>query len=67
MSRFEWDDKKAARNLAKHGVTFAEAQEVFDDPLAGVRPDPAHAEREERDLIVGHTPWTAPAGILYQT
>ena len=31
---FEWDADKAARNLAKHGVTFAEAMTVFGDPLA---------------------------------
>lgn len=29
---FEWDDTKAARNLAKHGVSFAEATFAFDDP-----------------------------------
>jgi uncharacterized DUF497 family protein len=26
---FEWDYRKAAGNLAKHGVTFDAAQEVF--------------------------------------
>jgi uncharacterized protein len=29
---FEWDKKKAARNLADHGVSFEVAREVFDDP-----------------------------------
>jgi uncharacterized DUF497 family protein len=32
--RFEWDDEKAVENLAKHGVTFGEATEVFYDPNA---------------------------------
>lgn len=31
---FEWDSVKAAANLAKHGVSFAEAATVFADPLA---------------------------------
>ena len=31
---FEWDDAKAASNLAKHGVSFPEAATVFADPLA---------------------------------
>jgi hypothetical protein len=31
---FEWDDDKAAENLAKHGVSFEEAATVFADPMA---------------------------------
>ena len=31
---FEWDSVKAASNLVKHGVSFAEAATVFADPLA---------------------------------
>lgn len=29
---FEWDDAKAASNLAKHGVPFAYVARVFLDP-----------------------------------
>ena len=29
---FEWDEAKAASNLAKHGVTFKLATSVFVDP-----------------------------------
>jgi uncharacterized DUF497 family protein len=29
---FEWDDAKAAANLAKHGVSFEEASTAFADP-----------------------------------
>lgn len=32
--RFEWDEAKRATNLRKHGVDFADATPVFDDPLA---------------------------------
>ncbi|PZU93004.1 MAG: hypothetical protein DCF32_23365 [Leptolyngbya sp.] len=51
--RFEWDGKKAATNLAKHGVSFDEAKTVFDDPLYIDFYDPDHAEAEARYLIVG--------------
>jgi len=30
---FEWDDKKAASNLRKHGIAFDDAVQVFKDPL----------------------------------
>lgn len=32
--KFDWDDEKARRNLAKHGVAFDMAIRVFDDPDA---------------------------------
>ena len=50
---FEWDPKKAAKNLKKHGVTFQEAATVFTDPLAITFPDPDHSEDEERHLTFG--------------
>ncbi len=31
--RFEWDERKNRSNQSKHGVAFAEAAEVFLDPL----------------------------------
>ena len=31
---FSWDERKAASNLKKHGVSFDEASTVFADPLA---------------------------------
>jgi uncharacterized protein len=36
---FEWDETKARSNLAKHGVAFELAQEVWDDPLHVILPD----------------------------
>lgn len=30
--RFEWDDQKAALNLARHGLSFDDAATAFDDP-----------------------------------
>jgi uncharacterized DUF497 family protein len=31
---FEWDDRKAAANLADHDVSFAVARRAFDDVFA---------------------------------
>jgi uncharacterized DUF497 family protein len=43
--RIEFDPKKAASNLKKHGVSFEEASSCLLDPLALVRNDPdAHGE-----------------------
>jgi uncharacterized DUF497 family protein len=51
--RFEWDAEKAAQNLAKHGVSFAEASTVFDDPLSVTVSDPRHSWREECLVLFG--------------
>lgn len=50
---FEWDRRKDSANRRKHGVGFAEAISVFDDPLSITIPDPDHAEDEERFAIIG--------------
>ena len=52
---FEWDPKKAAENLAKHGVSFQEAATVFDDLLSVTVPDPDHSFEENRFVIVGQS------------
>jgi uncharacterized DUF497 family protein len=39
---FAWDNEKAAENLAKHGIPFAYATRVFDDPY--------HTEEEDPDF-----------------
>jgi uncharacterized DUF497 family protein len=50
--RFEFDPAKAASNLKKHGVSFADAEALFEDPLALHTPDP-DAEGEERLVAMG--------------
>ncbi len=50
---FEWHPKKEASNLAKHGVSFAEAQSVFSDEFARLIPDPDHSDDEDRFIILG--------------
>lgn len=47
----EWDQRKAAANLKKHGVDFADAATVLhDDHAVTIRED---AEGEERYITVG--------------
>ena len=50
--RFQYDPSKAASNLKKHGVSFADAEGVLYDPLAIHQLDSA-SEDEERFVAVG--------------
>ena len=50
---FEWDPKKASKNLRKHKVPFAEATTIFGDPLAVTAPDPDHSSKEHRHVTIG--------------
>ncbi len=52
---FEWDEARATRNLAKHGVTFQQAATVFGDALALTISDPDHSHDEDRFLTFGHS------------
>lgn len=55
VQRFEWDPDKASHNLAKHGVTFEEAQTAFADTLFLAFEDPNHSSEEQRFLLMGHS------------
>ena len=50
--RFQHDPAKAAANLKKHGISFADAEGVFEDPLAVTVEDP-DAEGEPRFVTIG--------------
>jgi uncharacterized DUF497 family protein len=50
--RFRYDPAKAAANFKQHGVPFADAEGVFQDPLALTREDP-DAKGERRFIAVG--------------
>jgi len=50
---FEWDPRKAATNLVKHGVSFEEAGTVFGDPLGRIVTDPRHSSHEARFVLLG--------------
>jgi uncharacterized protein len=51
--RFEWDERKAAVNAKKHGVSFEEARSVFFDERARLIDDPDHSDDEERFILLG--------------
>lgn len=46
----EWDPKKAAANLRKHGVRFTDAHAVLEDPMGLTIEDP-HPEEERYVMI----------------
>ena len=48
----EWDSKKAASNLQKHGVSFEEAATALLDPMGKAQEDP-DAVGEPRWLLLG--------------
>lgn len=49
---FSWDERKAATNLRKHKVSFAEAKTAFDDPLAAYFQDLLFSVRF---VLIGHS------------
>lgn len=52
--RFEWDSEKDATNVKKHGFSFSEILEVYDDPYMLTMYDSVHSSREEdRYFCVG--------------
>ena len=51
--RFAWDPDKNSRNVRDHGISFEEAQTVFQDEYARLRDDPDHSDDEDRFLLLG--------------
>ena len=52
---FEWDSGNGRKNEVKHGVTQAEAEEVFFNQPLLVSEDGKHSEKEGRYLALGKT------------
>jgi uncharacterized DUF497 family protein len=52
---FEWDEKKAKKNLKKHHVSFDEAATIFADPLSVTIDDPQHSQDEDRFITLGES------------
>jgi len=50
---FEWNSRKAAENLRKHGVSFDEAKSVFLDENARLVADLKHSNDEDRFVMLG--------------
>ncbi len=51
--KFQWDDAKAASNIADHGVTFEAAREAFADPFALDWLDESEDYGEDRYAMIG--------------
>lgn len=49
----EWDDKKAAINIQKHGISFEDAALVFADENRLERRDDKHSQDEDRWQVIG--------------
>ncbi|MGH9401729.1 MAG: BrnT family toxin [Terriglobia bacterium] len=50
---YEWDAGKAASNLRRHKISFAEATSVYLDPAALTFSDPDHSDEEDREITIG--------------
>ena len=53
--KFEWNEEKSTQNLQKHGVSFEEAKEVFEDPFHISKLDHRFDYFEERWITLGST------------
>ena len=53
--KFEWNKEKSLRNFQKHGVSFEEAKEAFEDPFHISKLDHRFDYFEERWITLGST------------
>jgi uncharacterized DUF497 family protein len=53
--KFEWNETKNRLNQEKHGISFEEAKEVFDDALQISKLDHRFNYFEERWITLGAT------------
>jgi uncharacterized protein len=60
MPRFVWNEDKKRTNLAKHGISFATAAKVFDNPRALSFSDRV-VEGEQRWKTIG---WAAGVPVI---
>ena len=62
MISFEWDPVKSETNRVKHGITFEEGREIWNDPNMAEVSSKLELEIERRYLVIGRIrgkPWTA--------
>ena len=60
---YEWNPRKAASNLQKHGIRFADAVAVFSDEFALTTADDFAAE--ERFIILGTDAFVRLLVVVY--
>ena len=52
--RFEWDEDKNRANIAKHGISFVDAQQAFQDKDRMIEDDASHSDCENRYYCIGY-------------
>ena len=62
---FEWNDSKSSSNIAKHGLSFYEAQEVFFDQSRVTLVDIKHSSEEKRYFCIGKTTNGSVATVIF--
>jgi uncharacterized DUF497 family protein len=55
LEGFEWDDGNTAKNVLGHGVSQAEAEEMFFHTPLFFFDDPGHSDVEARLIALGST------------
>ena len=55
LEGFDWDDGNRGKNLAKHGVTDLECEEVFFNQPLLIAFDSGHSQAEDRYFVLGRT------------
>jgi hypothetical protein len=62
---FDWDDGNNRKSLDKHGVSLAEAEQVFQDPGLLVMVDDEHSATEKRFHAYGETGDDRPLQVSF--
>lgn len=63
MTEFEWDPRKAATNVRKHGIQFADAVSVLEDERAITLRD--DVQGEERWVTIGMDTLARVVTVVY--
>ena len=53
LESFEWDPAKQDANIAKHGISFQDAQQAFLDPKRIIAVNDKHSASEARFYCIG--------------
>ena len=61
---FEWDENKNQRNIAKHGISFQQAKQIFEDPDVLTYEDNRFDYGEIREISIGELLLTTQQKII---
>lgn len=61
---FEWDENKNQSNIAKHGVSFEEAQKIFNSPVLSMI-DNREEYGETREISIGIIGYTVILTVVH--